>query len=53
MVTSVKKKPNVRVYFEKLERLDCIFGLEHPISSIREHIGCPHSLKYIVVDDHN
>jgi hypothetical protein len=48
-----EKQPNVRVGLEEPEGLVGISSLEHPISGIHEHAGCPHSLEDIVFDDQN
>ena len=48
-----EKQPNVRVGLEKPEGLVGIFSLEHPVTGIQEHVGCPHSLEDIVFDDQN
>jgi hypothetical protein len=48
-----EKQPDVCSRFEKLQGLVGISRFEHPVTCIREHVGCPHSFKYIVVDDYN
>src|ERR1700730_1348189 len=48
-----EKQANVRICFEESHSLVRIYGLEDTVSRIQKHIGCPHSLKNIVVDDQN
>jgi hypothetical protein len=48
-----EKQPDVCSGFENLEGLVRTFRFEHPVTRIREHVRCPHSFEYIVVDDHN
>jgi hypothetical protein len=48
-----EKQSNVRVRFEESEGLVSISRFEHPVSGIHEHVGRPHSLEDIVLDDKN
>jgi hypothetical protein len=48
-----EKQPDVCGRFEKLQGLVGTSRFEHPVTCIREHVRCPHSFKYIVIDDHD
>ena len=51
MLTSVKSSLISAFASKKSQRLVGISGFEHPVSCIREHVGCAHALEHIVVDD--
>jgi len=48
-----EKQADVCVCFEKLQRFVGAPRFKHPVTRIREHVGCPHAFKYIVVNDHH